>query len=187
MELTPIELLIRANNGDNVSYERLLGWLNDHCQLQLKKGMSRYYNFPKQAFDDITQDVLITFHTTHQTFDCNRPLLPWINAIIRHKMIDFMRRKDFVVMMNGPDIEILKGSWIIEEDFSVSDSSDLLKLIEELPSQQYEILKLAKIEGYSSKEIAQELNLTDSNVKVALHRAIKKLKKLASGLNNQKK
>ena len=187
MELTPLELLIRANNGDKSSYESLLSWLNHHSHLQLKKGLSRYYNFPKEAFDDITQEVLITFHTTHQTFDTNRPLLPWVNAIIRHKMIDFMRRKDFVVMMTGTDIEILKGSWIIEDETTSDDSNDLMKLIEELPGQQYDILKLAKIEGYSSKEIAKELKLTDSNVKVTLHRAVKKLKKLASSLDKPKK
>jgi RNA polymerase sigma-70 factor (ECF subfamily) len=187
MELTPLELLIRANTGDKLSYERLLEWLDGHCHLQLKKGLSRYYHFPKEAFDDITQDVLITFHTSHQTFDISRPLLPWINSIIRHKMIDFIRKKDFVVMMSGPDIEILKGSWIIEEESENLDSPDLMKLIESLPPQQYEILKLAKIEGYSSKEIAAELNLSDSNVKVSLHRAIMKLKKLVSSLDNSKK
>jgi len=179
MQQDPLTLLIKANEGDKLSYEKLLLWLDEHSHAQLKKGLSRYYNFPREAFDDITQDVLITFHHSHQTFDTKRPLLPWINSIIRHKMIDFMRRKDFVVMMNGADIEILKGSWIIEDE-ATDEADELLKLIEELPQQQYEVLKLAKIEGYSSKEIAKELNLSDSNVKVILHRAVKQLKKLAS-------
>jgi RNA polymerase sigma-70 factor (ECF subfamily) len=185
MERSLNELLIEANKGNQASYERLLLWLSEHCKTQLKNGLSRYYNFPKEAFDDITQEVLITFHTIHQTYDSSRPLLPWINSIIRHKMIDFIRKKDFVVMMNGPDIEILKGSWIIDdENVSVANADHLKIIIQTLPSEHYEILKLSKIEGYSSKEIARELNLTDSNVKVTLHRMLKKLKKLALGKNN---
>jgi RNA polymerase sigma-70 factor (ECF subfamily) len=187
MKETPIDLLLKSNQGDQVAYESLLKWLNEHCHQQLKSGTSRYYNFPKEAFDDISQDVLLTFHTSHQTFDTSKPLLPWVNAIIRHKMIDFMRKKDFVVMMSGPDIEILKGSWIIEEELAQTDTADLSQLMESLGQQQYEILKLAKIEGYSSKEIAQELNLSDSNVKVSLHRTLKKLKKLAVSLNTKKR
>lgn len=177
-DIEPLDLLRKANKGDKASYERLLLWLQEHCAVQLKKGLSRYYNFPQQALDDITQEVLISFHETHQTFDENRPLLPWINTMIRHKMIDFIRRKDFVVVMTGTDVEVLKGRWILEEE-EENKSDDLLQLIERLPPDQVQILKLAKIEGYSSKEIAKELNLSDSNVKVIIHRAMKMLKKLS--------
>lgn len=176
--LEPLELLRKSNQGDKASYEKLLLWLQGHCKIQLKKGLSRYYSFPEQALDDITQEVLISFHETHQTFNETRPLLPWINAIIRHKMIDFIRRKDFVVVMTATDIEVLKGKWLIEEQED-DMSGDLYQLIERLPADQFEILKLAKIEGYSSKEIAKELNLSDSNVKVIIHRAVKMLKKLS--------
>jgi RNA polymerase sigma-70 factor (ECF subfamily) len=179
IEIDPLDLLRNANKGDRAAYEKLLLWLESHCKVQLKKGLSRYYSFPQQAFDDITQEVLISFHETHQTFDETRPLLPWVNTIIRHKMIDFIRRKDFIVVMTGTDIEVLKGEWLLEEEED-DKSQDLLALIERLPADQVDILKLAKIEGYSSKEIAKELNLSDSNVKVIIHRAVKMLKKLSS-------
>lgn len=178
----PLELLIKANQGNKEAYKKLLEFLWAHSKGQIKSTLRAYKSFPTEAMDDIAQEILMTFHNTHQTFDVSRPFIPWINSIIRHKAIDFIRRKDFRVMMEGADLDIIKETWAIEEEEDRIGSEELLKLIDELPSEQSQILKLAKIEGFSSKEIAEKLQLSDSNVKVIIHRSVKQLKKLASSL-----
>ncbi len=181
----PVDLLILAHKGDSRAYAELLSWLATHCHQQLRRGLKNYYNFPAQSFDDVTQEVLITFHQTHQSFDETRPLLPWINSIIKHKMIDFIRRKDFVVSMTRIDLDIFQEIWSFDDENEFLENKDLLVLIETLPEQQKKILMLSKIEGFSSKEIAKKLELSDSNVKVIIHRAIKELQKLASSLKDK--
>lgn len=173
-----VALLIRANQGDKIAYQELLSELLAHTLKQLRRGLYQYKNFPPQAFDDIAQEVLITFHQTHQTFDTTRPLTPWVNTMIKYKMIDFLRKKDFTVQMNGVDIDTFKEIWSIDEESEALDENEFVKLLEKLSPQQVQVLKLAKLEGFSSKEIATKLNLSDSNVKVIIHRAMKELKTL---------
>ena len=172
-------LILRSFSGDKAAYSELLTWLQEHCQGQLKMGLLTYHNFPRELKLDITQEVLWAFHQTHQTFDTSRSIYPWINALIRHKTIDFIRRKDFRVNMTGVDIEVVQNSWSTEDEDPI-ESQDVMKLLHTLPSKQAEIVRLSKIEGYSNKEIASDLKMTESNVKVSIFRALKVLKKIAS-------
>lgn len=178
-----LSLLMQSFTGDKLAYEELLKWLEKHCLSQLGKVLKNYANFPKELRGDITQEVLITFHQTHQTFDTNRPLLPWINAIIRNKAIDFLRRKDFRVQMSGVDIELIKET--LSENFlhDPVELNELMKLVNLLPTKQAKIIKLSKIEGFTTSEIANQLKMSESNVKVSIHRASKYLQKLFSGQN----
>ncbi len=178
--INALELLLSANAGNRASYAELLSWLSKHAEVQIKRNLRNYHNFPAQGIDDILQDVLITFHQTHQTFDSSRPLLPWINSIIKYKSIDFLRRKEFRVTMTSVEVETIKEEWHKDDEEENNQQEELLHLIESLPPEQKEVLKLAKLEGFSGKEIAFKLNITESNVKVIIHRAIKHIKKTTS-------
>lgn len=176
MALNQNELLQRANTGDKTAYQELLAWLLMYSKQQLKWGLHQYKNFPEQSKDDIVQEVLLTFHQTHQTFDSGRPLIPWVNAIIKHKTIDFIRKKDFRVQMESFDLDLFSEIWSINDEDEQKDPQVINQMLENLNREEKAILLLAKIEGYSSKEIAKKLNLSDANVKVQIHRALKKLK-----------
>jgi RNA polymerase sigma-70 factor, ECF subfamily len=182
----PLELINLANGGNKEAYQQLLQWLAEHARTQILKNLRQYSNFPSQSLDDIIQDVLITFHHTHQTFDLTKPLLPWINSIIRHKSIDFIRKKEFRVTMTSVDVDTIKDVWTMSDEEEL-DTEGLIKLIEELPIDQRTVLTLAKIDGFSGKEIATKLGLSESNVKVIIHRAVKQLKTLAVALKNREK
>jgi RNA polymerase sigma-70 factor (ECF subfamily) len=175
-----LKLLLRSYEGDSKAYLEILTWLEAHSFTQLKSGLRAYGNFPTELKQDIVQEVLITFHQVHRTFDTSRAFYPWINSLIRHKTIDFIRRKDFRVHMSGVDLELIKDSWEADPDPDPVESRDTLGLLKELPSKQAEILRLSKMEGYSNKEIASELRMTESNVKVSMFRALKVLKKISS-------
>jgi RNA polymerase sigma-70 factor (ECF subfamily) len=175
----PLELIILSNKGDKEAYRELLKWLASHSVSQIKLNLRKYHNFPAQSIDDIVQDVLITFHEKHQTFDSSQPLLPWINTIIRHKTIDFIRKKEFRSTMSAIDVHLIEELWSTNEN-EESNTEIFLEILESLPEDQCNLLKMAKIEGFSGKEIADKLHLSESNVKVLIHRAVKHLKKLAS-------
>lgn len=175
-----LSLLVRSFSGDRKAYSDLLSWLQEHSLKQLKVGLQKYHNFPQELMLDITQDIMISFHQTHQTFDISRPFLPWINSMIRYKTIDFIRRKDFRVIMSGIDIESIKKQWIEDNDTNSLEAGELFKSLDSLPEKQAQILKLSKIEGYSNKEIASELKMTESNVKVTIFRSLKFLKKIVA-------
>lgn len=183
--INPEDLIRLANKGDKAAYCELLEWLANHARYQIKINLRNYYQFPEQSLDDIIQDVLITFHQTHQSFDTLRPLLPWINTIIKHKTIDFMRKKDFKIVMTSLDISSIEELWAIEES-EHPESEIFLEILESLPADQCNLLKMAKLEGLTGKEISQKLNISESNVKVMVHRAVKELKRLASSSKYKK-
>lgn len=173
-----LSLLLRSFAGESAAYSELLVWLEKHCHSQLNIVLKSYGNFPKELRNDITQDVLIAFHQTHQTFNTSQPFLPWINSIIRHKAIDFIRRKDFRVQMSSLDIEDLKDTWANQLENDTVEYKELIGFINTLSSKQSQILKLSKVQGLSNEEISAELKMTESNVKVSIHRAVKLLKKI---------
>ena len=43
--------------------------------------------------EDLVQEILIGLHGKRHTWDSARPLLPWLHAITRYKLIDFTRHR----------------------------------------------------------------------------------------------
>ena len=60
----------------------------------------------------------------------------------------------------------------------------LWKLIKSLPEKQQEIIRLREIEEMSYLEIAEEMNIPESQVKITLFRARKKIKEIYLQIDN---
>ena len=60
-------------------------------------------------------------------------------------------------------------------------SDNLRKALTRLPTRQAEIFWLHDVEGWSHEEIARELEITNPNVRVSLHRARAGLRELLAG------
>ena len=41
--------------------------------------------------EDLTQEALMAIHTRRHTYDPSLPLMPWVHAIARYKLIDHLR------------------------------------------------------------------------------------------------
>lgn len=63
------------------------------------------------------------------------------------------------------------------------DLARLQRAIEELPPEQHEIIRLARIEGLAHRDIAARLGVTESHARVLLARAMARLARLAQGLS----
>src|SRR5207247_999989 len=42
--------------------------------------------------EDVVQEVLLSVHAVRATYDSARPLMPWLSAIVRHRLADAGRR-----------------------------------------------------------------------------------------------
>jgi RNA polymerase sigma-70 factor (ECF subfamily) len=79
------------------------------------------------------------------------------------------------------DIEIDTYSYKLEDqDFIIEsiNATDLLKIIQTIPEGYRVVFNLFAIEGYTHKEIADELGVTESTSKSQYSRAKKMLRKL---------
>ena len=80
-----------ANSGDAAAYARLLRALLPVLRSLARKAVAR--GAMEVEAEDIVQETLIAIHLKRHTWIETEPLGPWIRAIVRHKLIDALRRR----------------------------------------------------------------------------------------------
>lgn len=164
-------LMRRSRDGDKASYARLL---RETARL-LRPFLARRLSFESEV-DDVLQEILISIHKARHTYDGKRPYKPWMYAIAKFRLQDYLRAHYADRLRQAEDFSDLEN--ILSEDVTEaaisyeSISGEILKL----PAKQAQILQLMHQEGYTSKEVATKLGMTESAVKVAAHRAYKVLR-----------
>lgn len=122
------------------------------------------------------QEVLISIHKARHTYDGNRPYKPWIYAIARYRLQDFLRIHYADQLHQAVDILDLENNLHEDVTESVLSYESISGEIHQLPEKQAAILQLMHQEGYTAKEVAEKLGMNESAVKVAAHRAYKLLR-----------
>lgn len=161
----------RSLEGDKSAYAQLL---RETWRL-LAPFLTRRLSFESEA-EDVLQEILISIHKARHTYDGKRPYKPWMYAIAKFRLQDYLRLHYADRLRHAEDIADLEN--ILQADVTEpamnyeSISGEVLKL----PVKQATILQLIHQEGYTSKEVAAKLGMTESAVKVAAHRAYKVLR-----------
>ena len=112
-------------------------------------------------------------HVRRHTYDPGQPFTPWVYAIARYKLIDYLRRTRAAVK-NVPidDVQELAA----HDDRVASESSlDLNQLLERLKPKVRSAIRYVKLEGLSVAEAATRAGMSESAVKVNVHRGMKAL------------
>lgn len=102
----------------------------------------------------------------------DRPLGPWMAAIVRNKLVDSLRRRGQRLSIPLEDVEATLES---EDRISIEDQMDVSQILDRLKDPQRTIVRSISIEGTSVKETADKLKMTEVAVRVSLHRALKML------------
>src|SRR4051794_38095286 len=88
--------------GDNAAYRRLLSAIAPVLRATARRGLARAGQPVDQA-EDIVQDILLAVHLKRHTWDADAPFAPWLFAIARNKLIDWLRRRGQRVFVNIDD------------------------------------------------------------------------------------
>jgi RNA polymerase sigma-70 factor (ECF subfamily) len=161
--------------GDEAAYRRLLGALASLLRGWTRRELSRQ-GYDVADAEDIVQETLIAIHLKRATWDTERPILPWLRAVSRHKMIDSLRRRGRRVMVPIDDFAEFLPAPEPEETLT-SDTLD--KHLAQLPKGQEKVVRSISVEGLSISETAQRLTMKEGAVRVALHRGLAALAKAA--------
>jgi len=162
-------LLIRGLVGDASAYHLFLGELTAHLRSFLRRRMSR---LPEET-EDLVQELLLAIHNQRHTYDPGQPLTAWVQAIARYKLIDLLRRRSRTDGLHDPLDD--------DELFAVADTEpaearfDLAKLLKQLPDRQRLPILYVKVEGGSVADAAKRTGMSESAVKVGIHRGLKAL------------
>ena len=161
--LTDQELVKNYINGDNSSFEALL---NRHKNRVFAFIMSKIKN--KDLSEDIFQDTYVKVVNSLQKGKYNEEgkFLPWVMRIAHNLVIDHFRKQKKMQMIrsnNDFDIfDVIKDSKINADEKLIKDQifSDLNSLIDKLPSDQKEVLKMRYYEELSFKKIAEYFDIS---------------------------
>ena len=161
--LSDQELVKKYINGDNYSFEVLL---NRHKNRVFAFIMSKIKN--KDLSEDIFQDTYVKVVNSLQKGKYNEEgkFLPWVMRIAHNLVIDHFRKQKKMHMVrsnNDFDIfDIIKDDSINVDDRLIRDQifNDLRVLIDLLPNDQKEVLKMRYFEEMSFKKIAEYFDIS---------------------------
>ena len=155
--------------GDSAKYQRFL------CEITPILRRVVLKKLPAADAEDTVQEILISIHKARHTYDGNRPIMPWLFAITQFRINDALRRVYAGARHESVDIDDLADVLpdVTETESSNESIDDMLKNV---PEREQKILTMMHVEGYTAKETGNRLGMKESAVKVAAHRAIKKLR-----------
>jgi RNA polymerase sigma-70 factor (ECF subfamily) len=164
-------LMRRSLAGDKQAYAELLR----ECARLLRRFLSNRVVIEGEV-DDLLQEILISLHKARHTYDGNRPFKPWLYAIAKFRLQDYLRAHYADKLKQAVDIDDLEN--VLQDDVTESpvDYETISGELRHLSETQATILRLMHQEGHTAKEVAGKLGMTHSAVKVAAHRAYKVLR-----------
>lgn len=168
---TELTLLFRAGlTGDAAAYKQ---FLEDTTPL-LKRMVAR--TLPACDVEDIVQEILISIHKARHTYDGERPIMPWLTSIAKFRIADHLRTHYREQRHQAVDIEEFEECISDVTQTGYENEYALDEALEGVPENHKRILTLIYAEGYTAKEVGEQMNMNTSAVKVAAHRALKKIR-----------
>ena len=163
-------LLVRGVAGDAAAYHVFLKELSAHLRAFLRRRLSR---LPDEV-EDLVQETLLAVHNQRHTYDAGQPLTAWLHAIARYKLVDLLRRRARGDAWNDPLDETTE--LLAAADSDAADARrDVAKLLDTLPDRQRLPIIHMKLTGLSVAETARLTGMSESAVKVNVHRGLKAL------------
>lgn len=162
--------LVAGLAGDAARYRRFLDGLSGHLRAYLRRRLPR----ARDDVEDILQETLLAVHNARHTYRPEQPLTAWVHAIARYKLMDFFRAHSRREALHDPFDD--DGGLFVASDVEPTDARrDVAVLLQALPDRHRRPIQLVKLEGLSVAEAARRCGMSESAVKVGVHRGLKAL------------
>lgn len=167
------EALMRAaNRGDRAAYARLLAAVAPAIRALVR---ARGAALGPEGCEDVVQEVLLAIHLKRHTWDEGQPLRPWLWAVARHKVVDAFRARGRRVDV---PIEDLAGVLPAPEAPEALAGRDAERLLARLDPRAAAVVRAMALDEASAAETGARLGMSEGAVRVALHRALRRLARL---------
>ena len=166
------ELMLAGLDGDAIAHRLLLERLAGRLRGFLKSRLARAGRGASEA-EDLVQEALMAIHTRRHTYNREEPLTPWVHAIARYKLIDYLRRSHVA----RPELPLENAEHILSDDdqIGVESAYDLQRLLGKLSDKMRRAIQCVKLDGLSVAETATRCGMSESAVKVNVHRGLKRM------------
>jgi RNA polymerase sigma-70 factor (ECF subfamily) len=164
----------QSPKGQKVVYERFSPKMLAICL--------RYVPEELEAEDLMIGGFLKIFQKIDQ-FKSEGSFEGWIRRIMVNECLNYLRKRRWLYAHS--DIEDVKDALEFNQYEQEAQADELLAFVQTLPQGYRTVFNLYAIEGFSHKEIAEKLNITESTSKSQLSRARALLQKMVE--NHQQK
>lgn len=163
-------LLSAGLDGDVRAYRMFLEELTKRLRAFLRRRLFDMHDH----VEDIVQETLLAVHNARHTYRRGQPVTAWVYAIARYKLMDFLRARMRHDALNDP---LGDAANLFEESAEQASDArrDIAALLEALPDRQRLPIEMVKLQGLSVAETANCIGMSESAVKVGVHRGLKAL------------
>jgi RNA polymerase sigma-70 factor (ECF subfamily) len=158
-----------ALDGDREAYAKLMGELAGVIDAFVRARFGAPHT--SDFVEDCVQEALLALHRVRHTWDRRLPFRPWLFAVVRHKVIDLLRRG--ALRRTEPEAAEEPAA----PAFDPSQRLDSARLLGALEPAYREALVLTKLEGHSLEEAAERAGISAGAMKTRVHRAVRMVQK----------
>jgi len=166
-------LMLAGLDGDAIAHRTLLDRLSRHLRAYYKGRLARIGRSASEA-EDLVQETLIAVHIQRHTYDPAELLTPWVHAIARYKLIDHLRRTR-ASLADVPIDDAAEAITAHDDHIAAESAYDLQRLMNRLPRKMQLAIQYVKLDGLSVAEAASRCGMSESAVKVNVHRGLRAL------------
>jgi RNA polymerase sigma factor (sigma-70 family) len=140
----------------------------------------RYANTEEDAMD-ILHDGFIKVFNNFDKYKAGTSMAAWIKRIMINTSIDYYRKES---RRRSSDIDTALGVCNPDADvLAEMAAEEIIKALQQLPQVYRSVFNLYVVEGYSHKDVAETLNISESTSRSNLVKARLKLKSILAKLN----
>ncbi|MEH2517054.1 RNA polymerase sigma-70 factor (ECF subfamily) [Bradyrhizobium sp. AZCC 1610] len=172
LEIELKALMLASLDGNAASHRLLLDRLSRRLRAYYKTKLIAVGRGIAEA-EDLVQEAILAIHLKRHTYDSREPLTPWVHAIARYKLIDFLRRNR--ASLAEMPIDAADEVMAHDDNADAESTHDIRRLMQRLPEGMQCAIEAVKLDGLSVAEAANRCGLSESGVKVNIHRGLKAL------------
>jgi RNA polymerase sigma-70 factor (ECF subfamily) len=171
------KLIEAAQQGDGESLKALLEQISSPV-----RQWALAHTGDVDAASDLCQEVLLLLLKKISSYRGEARFLTWLFSVTRNQALEAVRRKGrHERKMERFRIETETGPRAASQDEGRLDRNRIGDLVEafvrDLPQRQREVFQMAELQGLTSQEVGEILNLAPGSVRAALLKARRSLRK----------
>lgn len=169
-------------------------WVDEHGDFLFRFALLRVNS--RELAEDLVQETFLSALKSYKNFNRRSSLRTWLVSILKNRIIDHYRKTSAHTTLTESDLKSADENadfdergrwreghgpdeWDLQPDRHVQQNEFMailracLKLV---PALAANVFSLREIDGMDSKQICKDLNISQSNLWVLLHRARKSLR-----------
>lgn len=167
-------LVLRVRAGDEPAFDELV-------RLYMRQAFQVAYRVVghREDAEDLVQEVFLAAHQYLDSFDVTRPFGPWVMRIVVNRGANLRRSRTRRTTEDEVD-GVSTAPSALEESERAELRMILTRALATLPERQRMIVTLFDVDGMTSSEIGEMMDLAPGTVRWHLHEARRALRSVLS-------